>query len=370
LAFLIGILTPCALATDVPAGSDLFETPGPATGISATSEDFFYAPLPSGFFGAGSDPFSGKVYFKGSPLTVSAGSIIPATAPVDTIVKRTGAAVLPSDTSSTAVVPIEIVALSLVSIDPITVTFTAPPGTSMYSVSACLASPPTTQTPGTMTIHHTCAGGGTFESSLPVKARLTFTKVAGALGAAVVVMDPATLPVPLVVPLGYWSHSAPGLGIASSAAGGTVDHDCVAGTAAVAFPATTANFFFGVRSTCGNLDGAPPGCPPYNPPKKCVTHEESQLIEHGVLPAEDPVADPNDTDGDGIHDNADNCCNIFNPGQEDSNNNCRGDACEKSVLPVGGIPTVSQWGLIVMTLLLLTAATIIFARRRSVTTAT
>jgi len=44
-------------------------------------------------------------------------------------------------------------------------------------------------------------------------------------------------------------------------------------------------------------------------------------------------------------------------------------ACGADVASAAGpaIPTVSQWGLIVMTLLLLTAATVIFARRRPTT---
>ena len=43
--------------------------------------------------------------------------------------------------------------------------------------------------------------------------------------------------------------------------------------------------------------------------------------------------------------------------------NCTG---EPSVCTPAGIPTVSEWGLIVMSLLVLTAGTLVYARRRPI----
>jgi hypothetical protein len=71
---------------------------------------------------------------------------------------------------------------------------------------------------------------------------------------------------------------------------------------------------------------------------------------------------PLDKDDDGVPDSfegvEDNCPRVPNPGQEDENGNGIGDACE-------GVPTVSEWGLIVMAvLLLLSGATIMLDRRK------
>ncbi len=58
--------------------------------------------------------------------------------------------------------------------------------------------------------------------------------------------------------------------------------------------------------------------------------------------------------------NSPDVCDILDGTSEDENGNGIPDECE------GPIPTVSQWGMIMMTLLLLTTGTIICARRRSI----
>ena len=66
-----------------------------------------------------------------------------------------------------------------------------------------------------------------------------------------------------------------------------------------------------------------------------------------------------DTDGDGILDDVDNCPFNYNPGQEDADGDGRGDVCEASA-----IPTTSEWGMIILMLLLLTVGTIAIVRKQ------
>ena len=70
--------------------------------------------------------------------------------------------------------------------------------------------------------------------------------------------------------------------------------------------------------------------------------------------------DLQDSDGDGVADLDDNCPDVYNPDQEDSDGDGIGDACD----PGPPIPTVSEWGMLVMTLLVLAAGTIVIGQRR------
>jgi Thrombospondin type 3 repeat len=65
-----------------------------------------------------------------------------------------------------------------------------------------------------------------------------------------------------------------------------------------------------------------------------------------------------DGDVDAVHDDCDNCPSLSNPNQEDSNGNGIGDACEV-------IPTISEWGFFILTLLLFTGGTLVYSRRIS-----
>ncbi|MEX2308513.1 MAG: dockerin type I repeat-containing protein [Pirellulales bacterium] len=140
-AFLIFFSPPAAKAQEIFPGFDLFAT---EPGTSATFET----------------PFGDvEVPFKGVPLGPNGET--------DTIVRRHAGSGFPLGIGSEVTVPIEIVALNLVSINPIQI------GPSMYNVTATADPSPL----GTMTIHKTSANGGTFDSLLPVFAKVTFTDV-------------------------------------------------------------------------------------------------------------------------------------------------------------------------------------------------
>jgi hypothetical protein len=82
---------PAPLPGDVDAGFDLCETDS-----SSTYRDFSGAPVPADFFGPGSDPFDGIIYFSGLPLGESPFCPQDDLAEVDRIVERQGTAHLPS----------------------------------------------------------------------------------------------------------------------------------------------------------------------------------------------------------------------------------------------------------------------------------
>ncbi|NOS99931.1 MAG: hypothetical protein HOP29_04830 [Phycisphaerales bacterium] len=130
-------------------------------------------PIPADFFGPGSDPFFGAVCFAGQPFgSTPFGEFGMA----DTLIRRTSdpfdRCALPSP--DPVDVPIEIVALNLASVQPITVTFISDPP-QMWNVHVGLSQVPSPQ--GQLTARKTHCNGGTYTSSLPVQPLFTFTRV-------------------------------------------------------------------------------------------------------------------------------------------------------------------------------------------------
>lgn len=306
-----------ASAQNVLPGSDLWTTPAGGT----TTEDFSGMPIPANFFGPGSDPFIGIIDYHGRPLEGTPSSIptgvgIPGQA--DTIVARMGVAVLPG-CPSTAQVPIEIVALSLISTKPITVTFFGGAQPTNYCVMACLSSF-VPQVPGQMVILHTNINGGTFNSFLPVQPRLVFTQASnfGGPGLPSMVADPGPA-LQMNTTNSTWAYTNLGLPVLSSP-GGMVDHDCVPTNLPVVYPATS-NFFPGVSApgaTCAFPGGAP---------HKDLSTEMAMLAAHGVLP---PCRPPGVgyAFGDGL--GIGSPCPCLNFGQA-------GHGCENSALTGGAL---------------------------------
>ncbi|MCK4342664.1 MAG: thrombospondin type 3 repeat-containing protein [Phycisphaerae bacterium] len=299
-----------ALAENVYAGSDLFVTPGLYGAPTPTYDDLAGDPIPADFFGPGSDPFDGIIYFVGQPLY---GTGLPPD--TDAIVTRLQDAYLPDPYNSEATVDTEMVALNLVSSMPITVTFNGGTEWATYDVQACLSSD-VPQPPGEMTIRHRCDYGGSFDSITRVVPKLNFTKVSGYPGVGYATLDPAPQ-LDFTVTNGCWSHHDPGFGIYTSG-GGTVDHDCDGIDDVMYMP--TSNFFIGVCwLPCDGSGSAP------EEPRKRMTPEMELLAAHGVLPPEESGSD---SDGDGFHDGADNCPFDHNPLQEDVDNDTVGDICD------------------------------------------
>lgn len=177
----------------VQAGDDVFRSP--------PGQSVLFLNLPLGFFGPGSDPFVGTVQFAGVPfappssqpfqpqgpfphVSETAQHVLvdarQASAQGDTVIRRLQDAMLhdPGTPAATQAVPIEIVALNLISVQPIVVTYNGGQNPQPWSVQMQVQ-PNTPQTPGAMTITRTYEQGGVFTSELPVTSHLTFRNQAG-----------------------------------------------------------------------------------------------------------------------------------------------------------------------------------------------
>lgn len=311
----IAVLRVFAPGTTMVPGLDLFVTPP-----GATYQDFPPGnPIPPDFFGPGSDPFVGRIPLHGLPLDTQPPGLL---GPADTIVRRLEPAPI-GGSNPPPIIPIEIVALSLVSASPIPVTYNGGQNLEWWDVRVNLSSN-APQPLGAMIVSNgPCANeGGTFEAWLPVVPKLVFTRP-----------DP---PKSIVVDFGagfgpqilfrthdgHWAPHDPGFQIISPVNQPfDVDHDGDPNTPPVSLPGyPPQNFFPGLRAVhCQPLCSDPPVY------LVRMTHEQAFLNAHGILPARAPGPD---RDGDGIPDDADNCPEIANPDQADWDDNGIGDVCE------------------------------------------
>ncbi len=295
-----------ALAQNVLAGVDLWVTlPGDARHDFGGGIDC--PAIPPDFFEPGSDPFTGSVDFEGLPLSPQLGS-------ADTIVERAGDAVLPQCPSSDTVT-IEIVALSLVSSTPIVVTYNGGQNPENWDVQMCLSST-VSQGTGSMTINKDCDSGGSFSAVLPVIPKFIFTRVDPPHNQ--IVWDYGWGPdtTTYTVTDGHWLYDSHGYNVITTSGGVSVDHDCD-GASDVTVGASS-NFYPGLQATPCN------SCPGLTPAYSMVKTlwQSINCGFHGVYPPQSAAA----------------------------------------------VPTLSEWGMIVLVLLLLAAGTIaVVCKRRAIT---
>ncbi|HNQ22041.1 MAG TPA: hypothetical protein PKK06_03000 [Phycisphaerae bacterium] len=128
-----------------------------STECGGTFANFADTPIPTGFFDPGSDPFDGIISLQG------------ATGGIDTVIERLDLMCFPLPLPSSAVVPIALTELNLVSCDPIHVG-----GSGFWNVEATLAGPAPT---GMLMATKMDAAGGTFSASFYVQPVYTFTRV-------------------------------------------------------------------------------------------------------------------------------------------------------------------------------------------------
>lgn len=164
MAFLVGLAllvalsvttkSRAAMSSYIPAGDDQFET----TGNGETYHNFQASPVPAGFFGTGSQQYAGLVPLVGVPVN-------PSVSDTDTIIHRNQDVLSPGSTTIT------MTALNLKSINPITVSYTDG-HTESWNVKVNLSDVKTSG--GSMSFS---SDGGTFDSSLSVYPKFTFTRV-------------------------------------------------------------------------------------------------------------------------------------------------------------------------------------------------
>jgi len=171
---------------------------------------------------------------------------------IDTVVVRGASG--PLDVGQSAEIPILLIGLSLISVDPIPFgtgfadlrvesgSLLNDPGSDFFRDLNIPGSPS-----GLMQINHTSAGGGTFDSVLPVRARLRLTEVGnpGNVFLEDVIDDVLTAS-------GVWAHDF----------------------AMSVNPGLSGGFYAGVDPTTG---------------EKVLTVDESALATHGVIPAMVPL---------------------------------------------------------------------------------
>lgn len=186
--------------------------PDPAATIAGTDPDGSFLsfgsgslqPIPGDFFYPGSEPFWGTVCLAGAPF-LDADDLGDAS----TIIQRHGTGLQLSDPpGSVAEIPIEIIALHLVSCQPITVT---DPGgqTQLWDVRVGLS--PLRPSLGSLTQTKSHANGGTFSSSFQVQPRFTFTRLSDQ---HTLTLEDGLPPLDFVAADGHWVHAVdPALGV-------------------------------------------------------------------------------------------------------------------------------------------------------------
>ncbi len=284
---------------------------------STTDYSFANTPIPAGFFGTGSDAFAGTVNLMGSALDSDN------LGPADTIIRRLEDK-CPTDVGDSVTVDVEIVALSLVSVEPITVTFDDGQ-TLEFDVQVCLSNLP--QQTGTMTITLDEADCGTFDTMISVTPKFTFINSLTRAGQFVDCGEADQFCDPLELtgtdngwalidgPGGYKSSDN---GIVSIPAGMSFDSNCDGQMDGMTM----------AQSTCFQ-----PGVACKNGGFECTFNDEAEgrLDGDGGGQHQSFLNSDEDRDSDGWPNDCDNCPDMASPDQTDSDEDGLGDICDNCV---------------------------------------
>ena len=238
-----------ALERVIPNGIDLWRT----TTDGSTFVDFKNNPIPSGFFCANSDPFTGRIGFKGLPVATGTPGDLEAT---DTIVQRLDDAVF--NKRGIAFTRIQMRALSMVSLHPVKTSC----GSFLAKISLAGDQPITR-----MRIIREGEHGGRFEAPIWVNAKISFVPVTGRGVETLELYKEVRFP-PL--PNQRWA-SSPRSATVQKAGFVTADTDGD-GVADTSLPGTTSTFNVG-RGTSAKLEQPyqfPPDCHSVDNEQHCV----------------------------------------------------------------------------------------------------
>jgi hypothetical protein len=259
------------------AGTDVFASYGTATRVANVT-------VPADFFAPGSLPFSGVVAFHGSDVDE-----------VSVHIRRFEDAVV-APSLAPPVVPIELVQLSLVSVQPILVTYVNG-STQLWDVRVAHVA----SSNGTMTIRSDercgCALlGGTFDAVLPVLPLFTFSTVG--------VENRTQQGAPINATLTAWPWSYKDLSVMNS----------------------PPNFYAGLLTQtcddCLDMMGSPPDF------FQTAFVQRAYGAPFAPLAAWFPAVGGDDGDADTVPNAGDNCGVHVNAGQEDADGDGFGDACD------------------------------------------
>ncbi|MFH1754893.1 MAG: hypothetical protein ABIA59_04245 [Candidatus Latescibacterota bacterium] len=167
LLFFIMVFPAAALAMDVQPGIDVLKH------LLPSGWDFGPQPIDGDYFGPGSDPFDGGVPADQTSLDPTP-DCPGAQGDISMLIERLDLAFLPIIGSSD-IIDTEIIAMSLVSATPITVTYNGGLNPELWNVEITLS--PFAASTGTMTIRLDVADGGTFDSEFLLQPHFTFTRV-------------------------------------------------------------------------------------------------------------------------------------------------------------------------------------------------